>query len=82
MAVEKEKQRKDLIKETAKNKALKFNQDAADKGDAYGLMRMGERYRDGDGVEKDLAKAKDYLTKAAAAGSPTATDELSKLNGK
>lgn len=79
MAVEKEKQRKDLIKEAAKNKALKFNQDAADKGDAYGLMRMGERYRDGDGVEKDAAKARDYFTKAAAAGSPTAADELKQL---
>ncbi|HXR03212.1 MAG TPA: hypothetical protein VN836_00715 [Verrucomicrobiae bacterium] len=76
MAVEKVKQRK----EAAENKALKSNQDQAAKGDEYGLLRMGERYRDGDGVEKDLAKAKDYLTKAAAAGSPTATDELSKLS--
>lgn len=59
--------------------ALKSNQDAAAKGDSYGLMRMGERYRDGDGVDKDLAKAKDYLQKAADAGSPTAADELSKL---
>ena len=61
-------------------KVLKSNQDLAEKGDAYGLLRMGERYRDGNGVEKDLAKAKDYLTKAAAAGSQTAADELSKLN--
>ncbi|HZL79545.1 MAG TPA: hypothetical protein VFC17_11890 [Candidatus Limnocylindrales bacterium] len=60
--------------------ALKFNQDAAAKGDRFGLLRMGERYRDGDGVEKDLAKAKEYLQKAADAGSPTAKDELSKLN--
>jgi len=60
--------------------ALKSNQDAAAKGDSYGLMRMGERYRDGDGVDKDLAKAKDYLQKAADAGSPTAKEELSKLN--
>jgi TPR repeat protein len=59
--------------------ALKSNQDAAAKGDSYGLMRLGERYRDGDGVDKDLAKAKDYLQKAADAGSPTAADELSKL---
>jgi hypothetical protein len=59
--------------------ALKFNQDAAAKGDMFGLLRMGERYRDGDGVEKDLAKAKDYLQKAADAGSPTAVEELSKL---
>jgi TPR repeat protein len=69
-------------KEAAEAKALNYNQDAADKGDAYGLMRMGERYRDGEGVEKDLAKAKVYLTKAAAAGSQTAANELSKLNGE
>jgi hypothetical protein len=79
-----EKQRQDLIKETAKKavqaRVLKGNQDLADKGDAYGLLRMGESYRDGEGVPKDLAKAKDYLTKAAAAGSQTAADALSKLN--
>ena len=50
------------------------------KGDVSGLLRMGERYRDGDGVEKNAAKARDYFTKAAAAGSPTAADELSKLD--
>lgn len=65
-------------KEAAEN-ALKMNLDLAAKGDAYGLLRMGERYRDGDGVEKDLAKAKDYLQKAAEKGSPTAADELKKL---
>lgn len=52
----------------------------ADSGDAYGLLRMGERYRDGDGVPEDLNKAHDYLAKAAAAGSATAADELAKLN--
>lgn len=62
-----------------KDKVLKSNQDAADKGDAYGLLRMGERYRDGDGVPKDLTKARDYLTKAAAAGSPTAEADLKNL---
>jgi TPR repeat protein len=31
-------------------------------------------------VEKDLDKAKDYLSKAAAAGSPTAEEELKALN--
>ena len=63
-----------------KIKALASNQTAADKGDAYGLMRMGERYRDGEGVDKDLAKAKEYLQKATDAGSETAAEELSKLN--
>jgi TPR repeat protein len=33
-------------------------------------------------VPKDLEKAKIYLTKAAAAGSQTAANELSKLNGE
>lgn len=60
-------------------KALKYNQKLADEGDPYGLLRMGERYRDGDGVPKDLAQARDYFTKAVAAGSPTAADELSQL---
>jgi hypothetical protein len=66
-------------KKLADARALKVNQDAAAKGDLVGLLRMGERYRDGDGVEKDLAKAKDYLQRAAAAGSPTAADELKRL---
>jgi hypothetical protein len=66
-------------KKKADGVALKSNQDAAAKGDAYGLMRMGERYRDGDGVEKDLAKANEYLQKAADAGSTTAAEELSRL---
>jgi len=66
--------------EAAQEKVLKYYQDLANKGDTYGLLRMGERYRDGDGVEKNAAKARDYFTKAAAAGSPTAADELSKLD--
>jgi TPR repeat protein len=40
---------------------------------------MGERYRDGEGVPKDLSKARDYLTKASAAGSPSADNELKNL---
>jgi len=64
-------------KEKAKReKIVKYYQDLADKGDAAGMLRMGEIYRDGYGVEKDLAKAKIYLQKAADAGSPTAVDEL------
>jgi len=70
----------DAAKTAVQAKVLKSNQDLADKGDEYGLLRMGERYRDGDGVPKDLAKAKDYLIKATTAGSPAAADELSKLN--
>ena len=58
---------------------MKSNQAAADKGDAYGLLRMGERYRDGDGVVRDLPTARAYLAKAAAAGSPSAQSALDKL---
>src|SRR5579872_7084694 len=53
-------------------KALKFNQDAADRGDAYGLFRMGERYRDGDAVPKDLAKARSYFERSAQSGNSSA----------
>jgi hypothetical protein len=73
------KEKADVAKQAGAAVALKANQDAAAKGDAYGLLRMGERYRDGDGVETNLAKAKEYLQKAAAAGSPTAAEELSRL---
>lgn len=61
-------------------KGLKYNQELAAKGDPYGLLRMAERYRDGDGVPKDLAKARDYFAKAVTAGSPSAADELLKLD--
>jgi hypothetical protein len=74
------KAKADATKKAAGEKALKYNQYLADKGDEYGLFRMGERYRDGDGVPKDLGKAGDYFTKALAAGSPSAADELSKMN--
>ena len=67
-------------KKAEQSKILKWNQEQADKGDPYGLLRMGERYRDGDGVPKDLTKAREYLSKAAAAGSPDAADDLSKMN--
>ncbi|MBW8863725.1 MAG: sel1 repeat family protein [Verrucomicrobia bacterium] len=66
-------------KQAVQDKVLKSNMDAAARGDAYGLMRMGERYRDGEGVDKDLEKAKTYLQKAANAGSPTAAEELKAL---
>ena len=64
----------------ARDKGLKWNQEQAAKGDAYGLFRMGERYRDGDGVPKDLTKAREFLTKATEAGSPSSSDALARLN--
>jgi TPR repeat protein len=68
------------VKKAEQDKILKWNEEQAAKGDPYGLLRMGERYRDGDGVPEDLNKARDYFTRAAAAGSPDASDHLLKLN--
>jgi TPR repeat protein len=60
--------------------ALKYYQGLADQGDAFGQFRMGEFYRDGDAVPKDLAKAKDYFTKSAAQGNQAASIALEKMN--
>ncbi len=45
-------------------KVLAWHQELADKGDAYGEYKMGMRYLNGDGVDKDAQKARDMLTKA------------------
>jgi TPR repeat protein len=63
-------------KKAGDDKALAANEDAAAHGDPYGLLRMGERYRDGDGVETNLDLARGYLTRAAAAGDLMASNEL------
>lgn len=60
-------------------KALKYNQDLAEKGDAYGQLRMGERYRDGEGVAKDPRQAREWFAKAAAQGDPAAIKALAAL---
>jgi hypothetical protein len=48
----------------------------AEKGDAYGQYCLGTRYRDGCGVPKDLAKAREWLGKAASQGLGNAVREL------
>ena len=68
-----------LQKQEAQAAALKYNQDLSDKGDAYGQLRMGQRYASGDGVPKDLVKARELLSKSAAQGNPEATPELATL---
>jgi len=67
-------------RKASSEKTLKWNQEQADGGDAYGQLRMGERYRDGDGVEKDLDKARAYFEKAAAQGNKTAQEDLDELS--
>jgi TPR repeat protein len=56
--------------------ALAWNQKQAEAGDAYGLLRMGERYLHGDGVETNADRARDYLARAAALGNARAKEEL------
>ncbi len=55
-------------KEEADAKALKYDRDLANAGDSYGELRMGERYRDGEGVPKDSALARSWFTKCRRAG--------------
>jgi TPR repeat protein len=62
--------------------ALAENERLAEQGDAYGELRMGERYLTGDGVAKDIFKARDYLQRAAEQGSQTAAQELDRLNNQ
>jgi TPR repeat protein len=62
--------------------ALADNERLAARGDAYGELRMGERYLSGDGVVKDVFKARDYLQRAAERGSQTAADELNRLDNR
>ena len=60
-------------------RVLKSNRELADKGDAYGELRMGLRYRNGEGVPEDLDKAREWLQKAADQGDSDAAIALAKL---
>jgi hypothetical protein len=60
----------------AKDAALKFNQKLAAEGDAYGQLRMAERYRDGDGVATNLYQARFLFMQSADQGNATAAKEL------
>ena len=73
------KAKEQAARKAGQEKALAFNQSQADKGDITGQLRMGERYRDGEGEPRDLAKAREYFTKAAAQGSPEAATALKNL---
>jgi TPR repeat protein len=63
----------------AQTKALAWDQSQAEQGEAYGQLRMGERYRDGDGVAKDLVLAQSWLSKSAYQGNSHAIKALSEL---
>jgi hypothetical protein len=66
-------------KSDASAKVLAFHQELAEKGDPYGEYKMGMHYLNGDGVPKDLEKARDMFSKAAAQGNKDAATELANL---
>ena len=66
-------------KNEAGAKVLAWHQELADKGDPYGQYKMGLHYLNGDGVAKDVQKARDLFSKAAAQGNQDAAAELAKL---
>jgi len=70
---------RELADRASQERVFKYNKDLADKGDSYAMFRVGQLYRDGLGVEKDLSKSKTYFQKALEAGSPEASKELKKL---
>jgi hypothetical protein len=59
--------------------AVQYDKDLADYGNQFGELRMGQRYRDGDGVPKDDAKAEQYFFQAAAQGDLVASLTLEQL---
>ena len=66
-------------KKTSQEKALKYWRDLAATGDAGAEWRLGEIYRDGEGVSKDLTQARVWLQKAANQGQKEASAELANL---
>jgi len=59
---------------------LKLEIEQADNGLAPYQYRLGMRYLNGNGVEKDQAKALEYLGKAAAQGNQDAAKALAKIS--
>jgi TPR repeat protein len=74
-----DQQTEDSKKAANQAKSLKYWKPLAEAGDADGEWRMGEMYRDGEGVPKDQAQARAWLTKAAAQGQKSAISELASL---
>lgn len=59
--------------------AAKWYSKLADKGDRYARFRLGEMYRDGEGVSKDYVAAHMWFSLAAASGYPSASAALDEL---
>jgi TPR repeat protein len=68
-----------ITKQETETRTLKWHQELAAQGDAYGEYRMGMRYLTGDGVDKDQQKALELLSKSASRGNKDAAAMLTKL---
>jgi hypothetical protein len=66
------------------DKIVEFQKQQAEKGDPSALRRLGDFYRDGYGVEKDLVKSKDYYQKSDEAQKVATArlDEENRLNAQ
>jgi len=60
--------------------SLQSDLELAGQGDPYGLIRMGTRYRDGDGVAVNIPKAIDFLAESAKRGDVIAAGLLERVN--
>lgn len=69
----------DAIAEQNRIRAFKFYFQQATNGDDFAQYRIGQYYRDGAGVRRDLRKAREWLAKAAAQGQKDAAKELAQL---
>jgi TPR repeat protein len=70
----------DSTRQALQANALASDQNAAANGDQSAQLEMGKRYRDGDGVPKDLGKAKEWFAKSAAQGNQQATRALANMD--
>jgi uncharacterized protein len=59
--------------------AFKLFSSGAEHGDGWGMNNLGGMYEMGWGTTKDMAKAQEYYTKAAAAGIVMANQNLARL---
>ena len=69
----------ELSKEKDYEKALRYYLRGADLGDSYCMYLAGFMYKYGQGTDKNLANAKEWLTAAADAGNEDAAYELGVL---
>ena len=72
----KEIEQKQLEESAEAKKKLKWQMERAEKGSDPAQYALGMRYLNGDGVEKDLDKAKKWLKEAAKNGNAEAKKKL------